>query len=73
MATKYDVLSPDGFSISFDEVWDTPQEAEAAQKEWAKRYEQQGYYSSNGGRIPLAELADHCRIIPVELDDCPQK
>ena len=73
MATKYDVLSPDGFSISFDEVWDTPQEAEAAQKEWAKLYEQQGYYSSNGGRIPLAELADHCRIIPVELDDCPQK
>lgn len=23
--TKYDVLSPDKFSISFDEVWDTPE------------------------------------------------
>jgi hypothetical protein len=68
MATKYDVLSPDGFSISFDEIWDTPQEAEAAQKVWAKQYEQQGYYSSNGGRIPLAELADHCRIVTVETD-----
>jgi hypothetical protein len=63
MAIKYDVISPDGFSISFDQFWDSPEEALVAQKEWAKRYEQQGYYSSNGGRIPLAELEDHCRIV----------
>lgn len=71
MAIKYDILSPDGFSISFDEVWDSRQEAQEALNKWAKRYEQQGYYSSNRGRISLDELADHCRIVPVEMDDCP--
>ena len=70
--TKYDVLSPDGFSISFDELWDTPEEAQKAAEKWVKRYEQQGYYStSNRDRIPLDQLVECCRVVPVEVDECP--
>ena len=70
--TKYDVLSPDKFSISFDEVWDTPEEAKEALKKWIGRYKQQGYYStSNRERIPLDELETWCDIIPIEVDECP--
>jgi len=68
--TKYDVLSPDKFSISFDEVWDTPEEAKEALKKWIGRYKQQGYYStSNRERIPLDELETWCHIIPIEVDE----
>jgi len=70
--TKYDVLSPDGFSISFDEVWDTPEDAREALKKWIQRYKQQGHYStSNRERIPLDELETWCDIIPIEVDECP--
>lgn len=31
--------------------------------EWAKRFETQGYYSSNNGRINLDELEKKCRIV----------
>lgn len=68
--TKYDVLSPDKFSISFDEVWDTPEEAKEALKKWIGRYKQQGYYStSNRERIPLDELETWCEIVPIEVDE----
>ncbi len=60
---KFDLLSPDGFAISFDAVYNSKKEAEKAFTEWAKRYEVQGYYSSNGGRIPLDELRSHCKLI----------
>jgi hypothetical protein len=29
---------------------------------WIKRYEVQGYYSSNNGRIPLNELENYCQF-----------
>jgi hypothetical protein len=62
----YGVLSPDGFSISMTETWETREEAESALKEWIKRYEKQGYYStSNRTRIPLGELYDACTILPL--------
>jgi hypothetical protein len=68
--TKYDVLSPDGFSISFDETWDTPDEASKALDKWVERYKQQGYYStSNRERIPLDELTTWCTIVPIEIEE----
>ena len=64
--TKFDVLSPDGFSIHHSDTYDTREDAMMAFFEWKKRYEQQGYYSSNRGRIPLDELEQHCQIIEVK-------
>jgi hypothetical protein len=60
---RFQVLSPDGFTIEFD-VNSYPNEKSAlkAFNNWAKRYESQGYYSSNNGRIPLNELKDYCTV-----------
>ena len=60
---RYDVISPDGFSIHFCDTYNSIEEAEEAFEEWKKRFEKQGYYSSNGGRIPLNELENYCKII----------
>lgn len=67
MATKkrFDVISPDGFSIHFSDTYKSMEDAEKAFEVWKKRYEGQGYYSSNRGRIPLNELKDHCRFIEI--------
>ena len=62
---KYDILSPDGFSIHHSDTYSSPEAAWKAFDKWKKRYEMQGYYSSNRGRIPLDELKDHCKLIPV--------
>jgi hypothetical protein len=59
---EYDVISPDGFSINFD-TYKTKDDAMLAFNEWAKRFETQGYYSSNNGRINLDELEKKCRIV----------
>jgi hypothetical protein len=63
---RYDILSPDGFSIFFDKTYATKEEAMTNFWEWKKRYELQGYYSSNNGRIPLDELEKHCEMIEVD-------
>lgn len=60
---KYDVISPDGFSIHFSDTYPTKKAAENALKEWCKRYEIQGYYSSMSGRIELNKLPQYCKII----------
>jgi len=61
--TKYEVLSPDGFTIEFDKPYYTSKEkAFEAFDKWKERYNQQGYYSSNNGRIPLDELENNCKI-----------
>ena len=59
---KYTVLSPDGFNIRFENEWNTKEEAQQALTKWMERYEAQGYYSSNEGRIPLHELESRCVI-----------
>lgn len=60
---KYVVLSPDGFTIEFEHPYYTSlKKALDALDKWMKRYEVQGYYSSNRGRIPLGELPDHCTL-----------
>lgn len=61
---KYDVLSPDGFSIHPTDTYTSRKKAVKAAEEWAKRYEAQGYYSSaRFGRIPLNEILDYCSLI----------
>ena len=70
--TKYDVLRPDNYAISLDEVWDTPEEAENALNEWVQRYARQGYYrTAYNEQIPLNELPGRCRIVTIEVDECP--
>lgn len=57
----YDILSPDGFSIRIGvEPFKTRSEGVKYFKQWKKRFEKQGYYSSNNGRIDLEDLADYC-------------
>lgn len=62
---EYDVISPDGFSISFSDTYESIEEAKAAFENWKKRFEIQGYYSSNNGRIPLDELEEHCTLVEI--------
>lgn len=61
---KYQVLSPDGFTIEFDKVfYRSMKKAKEAFMNWIRRYEVQGYYSSNNyGRIPLNELETYCQF-----------
>lgn len=67
--TQYDVLSPDGIPIGH-ETYPTIAAAESALRQWAKRYEWQGFYSTaQWERIPLAELPYRCDIVTVEPDD----
>lgn len=64
---RYDVLSPDGFSIHISDTYSSKKKAIAAFEEWKKQFERQGYYSStNYGRIPLEDLADYCQLVPIE-------
>ena len=62
---QFDVYSPDGFAISREEIYPSREVAEQKLQEWVKRYEFQGYYSSNKGRITLDKLASRCKIIEV--------
>jgi len=63
---KFDVISPDGFSIHFSDTYKTKEDAITAFCEWKKRYETQGYYSSTKfGKIPLDELENYCQIIKI--------
>jgi hypothetical protein len=66
--TKYQVLSPDGFTIEFDKpYYESSQLAFEAFDRWKKRYERQGYYSSNEqGRIPLEDLEDYITITAID-------
>ena len=61
--TRYEVLSPDGFTIEFDRPYYTSKKnAIEAFDKWKERYKLQGYYSSNNGRIPLEDLEDYMNI-----------
>ena len=69
----YDILSPDGFTIRMpgDKLFKTKSEGEKYFKQWKKRYERQGYYSLNYGRIPLSSLHEDCswREVPSDKAD----
>lgn len=62
---KYDVLSPDGFSIHPSDTYSSIKEARAAFVKWKKQFELQGYYSSVRGRIPIKELKDYMQLVKV--------
>jgi aminopeptidase-like protein len=68
MAQLFDVLSPDGFSINRNSFFANEEVAKKGIEDFAKRYENQGYYStSNREQISLDELKEHCRIVPIEV------
>lgn len=62
---QFVILSPDGFPIYEDRTYATPENAWRAFERWKKRYEHQGYYSSNFERIPLDELKDRCTLTTI--------
>jgi len=64
MAKKlYNVLSPDGFPITF-EPFKTKKAALEFVPHWCQRYQQQGYYSTaRRDQIPLHELPDYLRLV----------
>lgn len=64
MKTKYDIISPDGFSIR-GEPFSSKKQAEKYFNLWKKRFEFQGYYSSCNGRIALDELEGYCRLVEI--------
>jgi hypothetical protein len=63
-ASKYQVISPDGFRIDFSKSsYPSLKAAKEAFKKWKQGYEHQGYYSSsNHGRIDLDDLEDYCEF-----------
>lgn len=65
------ILSPDKFSIHPNEVYPNVEFAKQRFDEWKERYEKQGYYSSNKGRIPLENLEENCTL--VDLEDEPNQ
>lgn len=60
---KYEILSPDGFAIERESAYKSIKEAKKAFENWKKRYEAQGYYSSNKGRIDILDLEYYCTLI----------
>jgi hypothetical protein len=69
-AMRYDVLSPDGFSIRPEDTYPTRAAAESALRDWVKRFEFQGFYSTaRRERIPLDELPGRCRIVEAAPED----
>ena len=62
---KYQVLSPDGFTIERGVVtYTSRKKAMEAFNKWKDNYKQQGYYSSaKHGRIDLLDLEDFCEFI----------
>lgn len=63
-ASKYQVISPDGFRIDFSKAtYPSLKAAKEAFNKWKKGYEHQGYYSSSKhGRIDLNDLEDYCQF-----------
>ena len=60
----FDVLSPDGITITPDRVYGTLEEALATAEALAERLAWQGFYSTaRWERIPLEEIAGRCRVV----------
>ena len=63
---KFRILSPDDIDIRMDKFEYTKKQVPQELEDFAKRYERQGYYSSNRGRIPLEEIAEHCSVVLID-------
>ena len=61
---KYQVLSPDGFTIEFEPIhYTSKKKAMEAFLKWKENYKRQGYYSSTKyGRIHLSDLGEYCQF-----------
>jgi hypothetical protein len=60
---KYQIISPDGFSIENKEFYKTKKEALESFERWILRYKTQGYYSSNlYGRIDFLDIHQYCEF-----------
>ena len=69
----FDILSPDGYSISMREIY-TKDAVENALNQFVERYRMQGYYStSNRDRLSLGEIKGHCRVVPMVIDEDMQE
>jgi hypothetical protein len=64
---RFRILSPDGFDIRMDKFSYTEKQIEGELKKFTERYRLQGYYSSNRGRIALEDIADYCKIEPLNV------
>jgi hypothetical protein len=64
--SRYDVISPDGFSINREGTYPSVAAAKKGLSEWVKRFERQGYYASVRGRIALKDLPAYSRIVEVK-------
>lgn len=65
---QFEVLSPDGFTISLTDTYETEEQAQQALTKWVKRYETQGYYKDNNwNKIPYNEIESYCKIIPLTV------
>jgi hypothetical protein len=61
---KFRILSPDNIDIRMDKFEYTKKQVPQELEGFAKRYERQGYYSSNRGRIPLEDITEQCSVVP---------
>ena len=66
-AKKYQVLSPDGITIEFENFYyRSMKKAKEAFIKWKGRYIPQGYYSSSRyGRINLVDLEGYCKFLTI--------
>jgi hypothetical protein len=65
-ALKFDLLSPDGFSIKRTGYFKTIKGVKSYFDKWLSCYKIQGYYSSvNYGRISLEELERYCTLVNI--------
>lgn len=62
---KYQIVSPDGFSINTEGGFSSKKKGMEYFKTWKKRFEAQGYYSANYGRVHLLDLQDECQFVTI--------
>ncbi len=62
-AKVYTVLSPDGIPIERHGVYRSIKKAREAATAWMKRFEAQGYYSANYGRVSLEDLPYELELV----------
>lgn len=62
---KYNVISPDGFTIR-QENFASKKKANEYLLEWIKRYQKQKWYSKfDGTKIPWTKIPFHCQITKI--------
>ena len=63
---EYEIFSPDGFPIEREGTYKSMAEVQEAIEKFVKKYETQGYYyTSKRERIPLNEIENYCKLIPL--------